>query len=197
MLNQHQAAHVIQNKLNTINQSYTHTKVIIKTCIVYDFGWYFMNQVLGETLIGGPEWGSFIHKNGHMYDLHYCAFPWDTGIGTHLDTKAIDNKGHLTIYAIRYFLKQVKMNSIPIQKSFKTESGYDLNNATTYLKLDRCMPQDQAISWICKDSGINLDYKTYPAPYNQEMLDNFLSLFRPLVNTGLCDEKWNQYYNKE
>jgi hypothetical protein len=195
MLNQQQAANIIQHKLNILNQSYKNTKVAIKTCIVYDFGWYFMNKVLGETLIGGPEWGNFIHKNGHMYELHYCAFPWDTGIGTHLDTKAIDNNGNPTPYAIRYFLKQVKMINIPIHLSFKTDSGYDLINATKYLKLNRCMPQDQAISWICKDSGINLNYRTYPAPYNQEMLDNFLSTFRQLVNTGLFTENWNQYYN--
>jgi hypothetical protein len=194
-----------ENYVNKLLKEITNTKVVISHCNDYDFGWYFGYKVIGEHLCGGPDYGILIHKDGYTYPLHYVGTLWDTGIGTHMseDTiKEINGVLQPSKTSIRYFLKQcsirkqIKDGVLSINRSFRTSSDYDIVGAVKYLKLDLCMPNEDTRKWIQNDSGVNIcDYGK--ENYNSKFLDKVINEYSKLVNTGLYDENWNEYYNRK
>jgi hypothetical protein len=200
-MNKQQAESYVMSVLNCI----TNTKVVISHCNDYDFGWYFGYKVIGEHLCGGPDYGILIHKDGYTYPLHYVGTAWDTGIGTHMSedvVKEINGILQPTKTSIRYFLKQcsiknqIKDGIISINKTFKTSNGYDVESAIKYLKLELCIPHEEAFKWIQQDSGINIcNYGS--DGYNPKYTDVVHHEYCKAINEGLYDSNWVEYYNRK
>lgn len=200
------AERYVLSELSKFNSHYDRTEVFIESVLTYDFGWYFSYGVRGEHLLGGPDHGVLIHKLGHKYALHYVGTPWDTGIGSYFEegsTIAKTNAGYIpSKTSIRYFLKQVRVKDmvnrglLSLNRSFKTNDGYDLEGAVKWLKLELCMPHEDAIKWVQLDSGKKLKL-TYPEPYDSKYRDEMMHIWCNLKNEGLLDGNWEAYYNKE
>lgn len=206
-MNKDEAAKLVSGKLKDINSQYTNTSVHIKNCIEYFKGqfWYFEYEAKGEALYGGPAFGIFVHSEGNSYELHYVGGPWDTGHGSWYNENSIVIKNGNTLhphkYFVRYFMKQTKIRSLSkqgnIQKmTFKEDDGYDIKSAVSWLKLDLCIPHKETFEYIQEDSGNNINDYNNPS-YNKEFREEVQSEFNVLVNDGLLDENWDEYYNKQ
>lgn len=201
---QEAAAH-IREKLKRDYRTFSNTNVFIKNCIVYDFGWYFQYDVSGEMLAGGPDYGHFVHKLGYLGPVHYVGTPWNTGIrGKAMFEGVVKNVNgvlHPLPHVVRHFKKQVKMKELDKQgklpqKTFKTDKDYLVPQAVRYLKIDLCMVHQDAEAFIEKDSGINITrYKDpgYDDKFKTKVRDKYIDM----VNEGLFDENWDEYYGME
>ena len=209
-LTEKEAYKLASNHLNAGLDGMIDDRFFIESCVRYSFGWYFRFGVRVE-LIGGPDFGVLINKQGDLYPLHYVGTSWDIlsydkdESGRHPKYETMEDSQGIfqpTKYTVRYFLKQMKMKNLfksgklSFNKSFRTSDDYNVEAAVNCLKCSLCVPRLRAFSWITNDSGIKICNDNHLL-VDREFDDKVTSVWGEKEIIGLRDENWEEYFNSD